>query len=65
MRDKWAPEVRHYCPDTPIVVVGTKIDMRNDKAVLADLVKKGILSLLIITCFSSIPSSLFFHMLVD
>jgi len=27
---KWIPEVRHHCPYTPIVLVGTKIDLRDD-----------------------------------
>jgi len=25
---KWIPEVRHFCPRTPIVLVGTKTDLR-------------------------------------
>ncbi|XP_065337338.1 ras-related protein ced-10-like isoform X2 [Cloeon dipterum] len=27
---KWLPELRHYCPGTPILLVGTKADLRND-----------------------------------
>jgi len=27
---KWVPEVRHFCPRTPIVLVGTKTDLRYD-----------------------------------
>jgi Ras-related C3 botulinum toxin substrate 1 len=42
VRDKWATEVRHYCPDAPIVLVCTKTDMRSEKQVLGELVKKGI-----------------------
>ena len=25
---KWIPEVRHFCPRTPIILVGTKTDLR-------------------------------------
>lgn len=28
--EKWYPEVRHFCPDVPIIVVGNKIDLRDD-----------------------------------
>lgn len=29
--EKWLPEVRHFCPNIPIVLVGTKLDLRDDK----------------------------------
>eukprot|EP01112_Ceratiomyxa_fruticulosa_P013221 TRINITY_DN3700_c0_g2_i1.p1 TRINITY_DN3700_c0_g2~~TRINITY_DN3700_c0_g2_i1.p1 ORF type:complete len:195 (-),score=29.83 TRINITY_DN3700_c0_g2_i1:215-799(-) len=34
---KWCPEVLHHCPDTPIVLVGTKVDLREDKETLLRL----------------------------
>lgn len=27
---KWMPEVRHFCPRTPIILAALKIDLRND-----------------------------------
>ncbi|RZC41108.1 Ras and/or Miro domain containing protein [Asbolus verrucosus] len=28
---RWWPEVKHFCPDIPIVLVGTKNDLREDQ----------------------------------
>ncbi|CAN6486765.1 unnamed protein product [Victoria cruziana] len=33
---KWVPELRHYAPTVPIVVVGTKQDLRDDKQFLVN-----------------------------
>ncbi len=30
-KEKWFPEIRHYCPRTPVILVGTKIDLRDDE----------------------------------
>jgi GTPase SAR1 family protein len=27
---QWIPELRHHCPRTPILLVGTKADLRKD-----------------------------------
>ena len=27
---KWYPEITHYCPGIPIILVGTKLDLRDD-----------------------------------
>jgi len=31
VQDKWYPEVAHFCENTPLVLVGTKIDLRTDE----------------------------------
>jgi GTPase SAR1 family protein len=34
---QWYPEVSHHCPKTPIILVGTKLDLRDDKNVIDKL----------------------------
>ena len=31
VREKWHPEIRKYCPDAPIILVGLKQDLREDE----------------------------------
>ena len=36
IRSKWLPEVLHHCPNTPIVLVGNKEDLRYDTEFLEE-----------------------------
>ncbi|TQD96869.1 hypothetical protein C1H46_017601 [Malus baccata] len=33
---QWIPELQHYAPGVPVVLAGTKLDLRQDKQYLAD-----------------------------
>ncbi|XP_058495563.1 rho-related GTP-binding protein RhoU-like isoform X1 [Solea solea] len=35
--DRWVPEIRQHCPDAPLVLVGTQLDLREDVQVLIHL----------------------------
>lgn len=39
VREKWCPEVGHYRPKTPIILVGTKLDLRDDEDTVEKLNK--------------------------
>lgn len=38
--EKWMPEITHFCPKVPFILVGTKKDLRTDPAVLEDLCER-------------------------
>jgi small GTP-binding protein len=37
VRARWLPEIRHYCPGVPFLLIGTKADLRDDAATLRRL----------------------------
>ncbi|KAJ1138606.1 hypothetical protein NDU88_004987 [Pleurodeles waltl] len=37
--EKWTPEVKHFCPNVPIILVGNKKDLRNDEHTRKELIK--------------------------
>ena len=34
---RWVPEVRHFCEQCPLILVGCKKDLRNDPQVISEL----------------------------
>ncbi len=42
VEDKWAAEVRHHCPDAPLVLVGTKTDLIDDVQIRARLHERAL-----------------------
>ncbi|XP_028968430.1 ras-like GTP-binding protein RHO [Galendromus occidentalis] len=41
VREKWLPEVRHYLPYVPIVLVANKIDLRKDRKTIEELMAQN------------------------
>jgi len=42
VRMKWYPEVMHHCPTAQVVLIGTKMDLRDDKDTVQDLEESGL-----------------------
>lgn len=38
---QWVPEVRRYCPGLPVLLVGCKIDLRQDQRTIQELEKQS------------------------
>ncbi|CAH1766977.1 9406_t:CDS:2 [Entrophospora sp. SA101] len=41
VRSKWYPEITHHAPNIPIILVGTKLDLREDKDTINKLRQKS------------------------
>ena len=37
--EKWTPEIKHFCPNVPIILVGNKNDLRDDDSTIKELGK--------------------------
>eukprot|EP01134_Creolimax_fragrantissima_P004662 CFRG4662T1 len=42
IKTKWLPEISHHCPNVPFLLVGTKLDLREDQEVLTKLREKNL-----------------------
>ena len=42
VRSVWVPELKKHCPDTPIILIGTKMDLRNDQQHLQEMSQRGL-----------------------
>ncbi|XP_066571471.1 rho-related GTP-binding protein RhoG [Amia ocellicauda] len=42
VRHKWQPEVSHHCPSVPVLLVGTKCDLRADLETVKKLKEQGL-----------------------
>lgn len=41
VKSKWIPEIKHHAPGVPIVLVGTKADLRGDERLLNEIRSRG------------------------
>ena len=42
VQEKWAPELKHHCPNTPTILVGTKLELRDDKITTDEMIANGL-----------------------
>jgi len=42
VKSKWIPEIQHHAPGVPVILVGTKSDLRNDRETQATLNQKNL-----------------------
>lgn len=42
VKKKWVPEVTHFNPKTPIILVGTKLDLRDNEDIIASLQEQSL-----------------------
>lgn len=42
IQSKWVPEISHHCPGVPFVLVGNKIDLRDDRETIQRLSDRGL-----------------------
>lgn len=40
VKTKWVPELQHHCPGTPFLLVGTKLDLRDDAETISKLAER-------------------------
>jgi len=41
VKSKWSPELQHHAPGVPVVLVGTKCDLRADESMSRNLASRG------------------------
>ena len=37
MESKWIPEIQHHCPEVAMILVGMKVDLRDDRQTIEEL----------------------------
>eukprot|EP00731_Ephydatia_muelleri_P016327 Em0009g751a len=42
IKTKYCPEISRFCPNVPVILVGTKLDLREDREFVQNLAEKGL-----------------------